>query len=588
MLAATSAWADKILVLQPPIAGLGFNLAPPNLQSVIEGFGQGDTVTIDSTLSATTPALLTTAQDPTNGYDQVWVFGLDGFSGALVTPTQTLVENYLKAGGVVYIQSDVGGMAAEDLAQNIMQDMVSSSIASASINSTVSPVTTAPAYGTTYGGRLRCGSYQSWAFHQTEGAPAGSVVMTDKRTGDAIVVFFDASQLSGGKGRLMVNGDLNLLEQQSGGFGTTPLTATGINVTQFFLNILADRQVPASSCGTVPVNDTQSIAAGKTGTQSVTANDFYDENSTVAATLGTTGNSTVATSGTWPAGITLNTTTGLISVASTAAPGNYPLTYQLCTADLPAECSTAIITLQVDSPTAPAMTLAPSPATLTAGESETVQATVLDGNGNPAVGASVTFTINSGPDGGDTFTATTNSSGVATYTFTGTGAGTDNITAVATLSGGGGTATSTTTVQWQAASLPAVTMAATVPAPTVGQSETVTATVLDGLGNPVDGASVAFTIGSGPDKGKTGTGITNSSGVASFTFTGVAVGTDVITATATVNGNPVSSSFSVIWRAGLPGGASTTGVPTLGETGLALLALLLAGGAALTARRKRA
>ena len=371
-LAATSAWADKILVLQPTTTA--FNSAPPNFQSVIQGFGLGDTVSF-ATLTATTPAtLLTTAQDPVNGYDQVWVFGLNNSASAeaLVATTQPILEAYLNAGGAVYIQSEVGaGQAAADLAQNIMQDMVSASVThSATIGGTVpSPLAIAPTYGTTYAGRIRCTTYDAWAFRQTTGVPTGSVVMSDTDTGDTVVAFFDGSQLSGGQGRLLVGGDINLLQQSLYGSGVTPITSPGgVNVTRFFLNILADRDVPASSCGTVPVNDTQSIDAGKTGTQSVTANDFYDENSTVAARLSATANVTVAATGTWPTGITLGTTDGLISVASTVAPGDYSLTYQLCTADLPAECETADISLKV---------LAPSSGTASASAVPTLSETAL-------------------------------------------------------------------------------------------------------------------------------------------------------------------------------------------------------------------
>lgn len=64
----------------------------------------------------------------------------------------------------------------------------------------------------------------------------------------------------------------------------------------------------------------------------------------------------------------------------------------------------------------------------------------------------------------------------------------------------------------------------------VGEDHTVTAKVTSG-GNPSPGVVVTFTVTSGPDTGTTGTGTTDASGKATFTYTnnGTA-GTDVITA----------------------------------------------------------
>lgn len=64
----------------------------------------------------------------------------------------------------------------------------------------------------------------------------------------------------------------------------------------------------------------------------------------------------------------------------------------------------------------------------------------------------------------------------------------------------------------------------------VGTEHTLTATVQDDLGNPIVGRDVTFEIISGPNIGMTHTEATDSGGHASFTYTGVAVGTDVIVA----------------------------------------------------------
>lgn len=64
----------------------------------------------------------------------------------------------------------------------------------------------------------------------------------------------------------------------------------------------------------------------------------------------------------------------------------------------------------------------------------------------------------------------------------------------------------------------------------VGTSHTVTATVTEN-GTPTEGTTVTFTIISGPHSGLTGSDTTDSSGLATFTYTGTTVGTDTIHAT---------------------------------------------------------
>ncbi|MEI6208718.1 MAG: VWA domain-containing protein [Desulfuromonadales bacterium] len=84
-----------------------------------------------------------------------------------------------------------------------------------------------------------------------------------------------------------------------------------------------------------------------------------------------------------------------------------------------------------------------------------------------------------------------------------------------------------------------------------GDSHTVTATVVNTLGVPVSGKSVTFSVVSGPNTGKTGTATTNSSGIASFTYTiGATTGTDSIQATfvdsqsKTVTSNTVTATIT--------------------------------------------
>jgi hypothetical protein len=176
---------------------------------------------------------------------------------------------------------------------------------------------------------------------------AASVVMSYAPDAPAAaVVFFDGSQLAGGKGRLMVNGDINLLQQQTGGFATFSITdPAGVDVTRLFLNILGGHIEP-SGCAAVPIAhpDTFTTAPGA-ASPSVLGNDFYDEPNGVAATAG---NSAITPLGPFPAGIVLRPD-GTISVdASVPLGSSYTLYYQLCKVSDPTVCSpSATITLTV-------------------------------------------------------------------------------------------------------------------------------------------------------------------------------------------------------------------------------------------------
>lgn len=87
------------------------------------------------------------------------------------------------------------------------------------------------------------------------------------------------------------------------------------------------------------------------------------------------------------------------------------------------------------------------------------------------------------------------------------------------LAGGGVTITSSITLTPATATNP------------IGGSHTVTAKIVDSSNNPVAGKTVTFSIDSGPNVGKTGTGVTNASGETTFTYTDTGgAGTDSISA----------------------------------------------------------
>lgn len=165
--------------------------------------------------------------------------------------------------------------------------------------------------------------------------------------------------------------------------------------------------------------------------------------------------------------------------------------------------------------------LAVSSSTVSVGTSVTFTATVLDEDDEPVEGLTVTF-----KDGGSSLgTGTTNSSGVATLTSSGLAAGSHSVTAEAsedsTYSGSTSTAV-TVTVNKLTTSTSLSLGSNTI---YVDGSTTATATVTSG-GNGVNGLTVTFKDGSTT----LGTGTTNSSGVATYTVSGLSAGNHSITA----------------------------------------------------------
>lgn len=110
-------------------------------------------------------------------------------------------------------------------------------------------------------------------------------------------------------------------------------------------------------------------------------------------------------------------------------------------------------------------TLAISPAEPNAGEDLTITATAQTLAGVAQAGVTVTVTVSAGPDAGQTFTATTDASGIATIVVRTNSTGTATYTATATVNGVAKTVSSTVT--WN----PPTT---TVPAPTTTEPPTTT------------------------------------------------------------------------------------------------------------------
>jgi hypothetical protein len=124
-------------------------------------------------------------------------------------------------------------------------------------------------------------------------------------------------------------------------------------------------------------------------------------------------------------------------------------------------------------------TLAISPTSPNAGEDLTITATAQTIAGVPQAGVVVTVTVSAGPDAGQTFTATTNSSGIATITVRTNTQGTAVYTATATVNGVAKTVSAT--VSWNPPTTtiaPATTTTepatTTTPAPTTTESPVTT------------------------------------------------------------------------------------------------------------------
>jgi len=102
----------------------------------------------------------------------------------------------------------------------------------------------------------------------------------------------------------------------------------------------------------------------------------------------------------------------------------------------------------------------------------------------------------------------------------------------------------------------------------VGATATLGANLSNGCGDPLSGTPISFDVSSGPNAGLAGTGITDSSGNATFAYSSAVAGTDVVTASTknpagTITSNPVN----VVWLMVLTGHAY--GLESSGLLGIA-------------------
>jgi hypothetical protein len=188
--------------------------------------------------------------------------------------------------------------------------------------------------------------------------------------------------------------------------------------------------------------------------------------------------------------------------------------------------------------------LDPADATNVIGTPHTDTATVVNHDGSPAAGVTVTFSVISGPDAGLSGTAVTDGSGQATFTFTDTTApGTDVVVATFTDSSGTVETSNQAAKHWTQ-----IPTTLTYTGPTTSDFNdpvTVTAHLSDGsVGIP--GEPIVFTL----NGTETCTGTTDGSGDASCSITpGEPAGNYTLTASfagdVTHLGSSASSAFTV-------------------------------------------
>ncbi|HEU5422279.1 MAG TPA: Ig-like domain-containing protein, partial [Nitrolancea sp.] len=182
---------------------------------------------------------------------------------------------------------------------------------------------------------------------------------------------------------------------------------------------------------------------------------------------------------------------------------------------------------------AESVSISPETVTVATGVVQSFTATVVDVDGDPVPGEVVMFTVTgANPTSG---TATTNSDGQASFSYNGTASGTDTVTAFVDLNNNGSAGSNEpaakAVVTRTSASLALSVSSASA---TTGASVTVTATLSQTAG-ALAGRTIRFTVsGANPTSGS---GTTNSSGQATFSYAGATAGSDAITAYADLNAN---------------------------------------------------
>jgi len=283
------------------------------------------------------------------------------------------------------------------------------------------------------------------------------------------------------------------------------------------------------------------IAAGSTTTVTATVTDAYG-NPVADGTAVTF----TCSAGDFGGGATTYTatTSGGVALASYSATVQGTATL-VATAGGASDSAQIVVTAEAPGPPA-RLEIAPSDASLIAGESVTYSAELYDGGGNliDVVTADTTFSIEASAGGSWLGGATYVSEKAGTWTVTGR------------YSGDGGTILEgTASLEVTPGPARMLEVSAAEADVSVGSTTTITATVTDAYGNPVaDGTAVTFTCNKGDfGAGATTYGTTTSGGVAVATFHGTGPA-GMATISATAGDASDSTQVMVSIRAPAPGG----------------------------------
>ena len=190
----------------------------------------------------------------------------------------------------------------------------------------------------------------------------------------------------------------------------------------------------------------------------------------------------------------------------------------------------------------PPCTVSPASDTNPAGTQHTVTATFRTGDGSPAASAPVSVSISSGPNSPLLADAVTNASGQVVFTYTGgPNAGTDTIEFGGVVDDEVVHCSATKT--WVVVP-PTCDATPATAVNLVGAQHDMDVTVRHGSGAPAAGVTVNAAITSGPHAGGSASGTTDSNGQHGFFYTGTDPGTDTISFSGVVDGQPFSCSVT--------------------------------------------
>jgi hypothetical protein len=195
--------------------------------------------------------------------------------------------------------------------------------------------------------------------------------------------------------------------------------------------------------------------------------------------------------------------------------------------------------------------LSPPTGSADKGATQSVLAQVQATNGSPVLGREVTFTVISGPNVGRTGTGVTNNAGIATFAYSSSLAGSDTLQASMINSQALAQTSNQVTRTWKGTNPLTYTLYLSpdgVVSP-VNTPYSLTAKALTSVGAPRVGLPVTFTATSGPCAGVLGTATTDSSGIATKSYTCANAGTDNIVSSVSgpdQNSNPVTHTWAQV------------------------------------------